>query len=152
MSVQILPYFPKHTPMEIIEFPDKRLRQRCKEITKFDGEVEKIAQDLITILKKVDLPFVPWLGMAVNQIGYDKRIIALKKKYHEYTIMVNPQIVERKRNLYSVSSCYSLKGVYFLKRFFLQKVKYQDLKGNYHEEIVKGGLSSVLQQEIDHIN
>lgn len=152
MSVQILPYFRKNSPSEIVQFPDKRLRETCKKVTEFNKETEKIAQDLIAVMKKVDLLFIPWLGMAANQIGYDKRVIALKKSWHNYIIMVNPEILERKNSFYSLSGCYSLKGLYLLKRYFWQKVKYQDLNGRYHEEVFKGGHSSVLQQEIDHIN
>lgn len=152
MALQIIPYFPKNTPAEIIQHPDKRLRQTCKEVTEFDKKIEKIAKDLISVLKKVDLSFMPWYGMAANQIGYDKRVIALKRAYHKYIIMVNPEILDRKWNFYSISGCFSLKGMYLLKRFFWQKVRYQDLHGKYHEEVFKGGYSSVLQQEIDHIN
>lgn len=152
MSIQILPYFPKNTPSEIVQFPDNRLREACKKVTDFEEETEKIAQDLIAVLKKVDLLFIPWFGMTANQIGYDKRIIAIKRSYHKYTIMVNPEIIERKWNLFSISSCFSLKGMYLLKRYFWQKVRYQDLEGKQHEEIFRGGHSSVLQQEIDHIN
>ena len=152
MSLQIFPYFPKKATLEIIQYPDKTLRQICKKVTKFDEEARMIAENLTTVLKKVDLPFIPWYGMAANQIGFDKRIIAIKKSYHQYTVMINPEILEMKWNIYSLSACFSLKGMYLLKRYFWQKVRYQDLQGNYHEEIVKGGRSSVLQQEIDHIN
>ena len=152
MAIQILPYIPKNTPPEIIQYPDKRLRETCKKVTNFDQELEKIAHDLISVLKKVDIPFMPWYGMAANQIGYDKRVIAIKRSYHKYTIMVNPEIIEKKWNIYSISSCFSLKGMYLLKRQFWQKVRYQDLKGNHHEDIFKGGYSTVLQQEIDHID
>lgn len=152
MLLKILPYLHKNTPPEIIQYPDKRLRQVCRKITKFDKELEKIAQDLMTVLRKVDLPFMPWYGMAANQIGYDQRVIALKKSYHNYVIMVNPEIAESKWHICSISSCFSLKGMYLLKRYFWHRVKYQDLKGNYHEEIVKGGRASVLQQEVEHID
>lgn len=152
MAVQLISYFPKSTPSEIIQYPDKRLRRVCEKVTKFDDELKKIAEDLAAVLRKVDKPFIPWYGMAANQIGYNKRVIAVKKSYRNYTVMVNPEVIERRSNRYSISACFSLKGIYLLKRYFWQKVKYQDIQGNYHEEVIKGGHSSVLQQEIEHLD
>lgn len=152
MSLQIFPYFPKKNPPEVIQYPDKRLRLVCKKVTKFDKGVEKIAQDLVSILKKIDQPIYIWLGMASNQLGYDKRVIALKKSLHDYTIMVNPEIIESKWRFPSVSTCFSFKGLYLLKKYYWIRVKYQDLTGKHYEELLKGGRASVFQQEIDHIN
>lgn len=150
--MQILPFFPKRNLIEILQYPDKRLRIVCKTVTQFNNEAEQISKDLIHVVKKLDSPFIPWLGMAANQLGYDKRIIVLKGSFHNYTIMINPEIIEKKWLYPTVSSCFSFKGLYLVKKYFWLRIRYQDSHGKSHEETIKGGHASVLQQELDHIN
>ena len=62
--------------------------------------------------------------------------------------MVNPEIIEKKWQLPWLEGCFSLDGMHFTKRYFWTKVRYQDLNGNYHEELAP----KIVQQEIDHLN
>lgn len=151
MPLQIISDLHIQKPAEILQHPNKNLRKVCSKVAKFDDETKKIARDLIAVLKEVDSRSRPWLGMAANQIGYDKRVIAIKNGLQDYTVMVNPELLERKWSFYTVSACFSLKGLYLLKRFFWHRVRYQDTDGNYHEVVIKGGKSTVFQQEIEHI-
>ena len=113
---------------DILQSPDKRLHAVSTKVINFD-EAKKIAQQLIDVTRGVDKPFNFWLGMAAPQVGYDKRIVILRKSYQNYTVMVNPEIVDKKWFLPSVERCYSLKGMgrFLLKRYFWLRIKYQDL-------------------------
>lgn len=135
----------------IVQEPDKRLHQVCKSVTSFK-EANEIAEKLIEVTGKVDGIYKPWLGMAAPQVGFDKRVIILKKSHGDYTIMINPEIVEKKYTLPIFSRCFSLNGVYIIKSPYWIKIKYQDLSGKYHQEIVKGGKAATFIQEINHIN
>jgi peptide deformylase len=148
----ISPYFPKKNPKEVIQFPNKKLRAVCVNVRKIDEEVIKIADDLVKILRKLDHSLRPWLGMAANQLGYDKRVIVIKKTWRRYTVMVNPEIIEKYWPFPILSSCFSFQGLYLVKAFLWVRVRYQNLKGETQEEVLKGGTAAVLQQEIDHIN
>ena len=135
----------------IVREPDKRLHQVCKNVISLK-EAKAIAEKLIEVTEKVDGIFKPWLGMAAPQVGFDKRVIVLKKSQGDYTVMVNPEIVEQKYTLPIFSRCFSLNGIYIIKSPYWIKIKYQDLNGKYHQEIIKGGKAATLFQEISHIN
>lgn len=140
-------------PSKIVQEPDTRLHTRSEEVTVFDEETAKIADELRAVIKKVDSPLkVFGLGMAAPQIGYNKRIIALKNSYDDYLIMVNPESIEEKWQLPSPSTCFSLKGMHFLQRPFWMKMKYQDLDGNPQEMTLIGLKAATMKQEIDHLN
>ena len=64
----------------------------------------------------------------------------------------NPEILNKKWLIPTISACLSLRGVYLIMAYQWIKVRYQDLKGNHNERIFKGRMAVVLQQEIDHIN
>jgi len=151
MAFRIIVDFKK--PEEgIIQYPNKILRLRSKRVTKINENTRKIANKLIKILRKVDKFWNPWLGMASPQIGYNKRIIAIKESYHSYIIMINPEIIEQKWFLPIIGSCFSLKGLYLAKYHYWFKIKYQDLAGKYHTRTLIGLKAAVIQQEIDHLN
>lgn len=137
----------------ILQSPDKRLYTASTKVIDFD-EAKKIAQKLIDVTRNVDKPLNFWLGMAAPQVGYNKRVVILRKSYQNYIVMVNPEIVDKTWLLPSIERCYSLKdrGRYLLKRYFWLKIKYQDLEGRYHKDNVFGFRAYTMQQEIDHIN
>ncbi len=143
----------REIPSEILQDPDPRLRVNSDTVHSFDDETRKVADELKTVIRKVDRPLkIFGLGMAAPQIGYDKRIAVLKNSYGEYFVVVNPEIVEEKWHFLSPSTCFSLKGMHFLERPFWMKVTYQDLNGNSQEIILRGPKAAVMKQEIDHLN
>lgn len=152
MSFQLLPYFPRKTSKEIIQFPDPRLKKSSQKVKTIDKETKEIAEKLIAVLKEIDTQFNLWLGMAAPQIGDNKRIIILKRSYKKYTIMINPEILEKKWNLPVITGCYSLKGLYLYKSYYYLKVRYQHLNGDIQTETIKGYQAIILRQEIDHLD
>lgn len=140
-------------PVEILQAADNRLQIPSTSVTSFDTETEEIARLLKEVLKKVDHPLkIFGLGMAAPQIGYKKRIVALKQSFENYVVMVNPEVMEEKWSAFSPSACFSLKGIHFLKRPFWMKVSYQDLDGTSQEAIFRGPKAATMKQEIDHLN
>lgn len=150
MAIQIIPNYRK-ARRRILQEPDERLRTISKKISEINNNVIEITSKLVEILKELDTPFIPWLGMAAPQIGYNVRIIAIKKRYGKYRIMVNPEFLDQKWFLPTLSSCYSLKGLYLRKSPYWVKLKYTDLKNKNHIEIFQGGMAILLKQELDHL-
>ena len=136
---------------EIIKEPDSLLHQKCETVVNFD-EARKIADELLIVIKSVSRWRNRWLGFAANQIGFPKRIIALRKSRDEYEILVNPVLMETRFPFLYLENCYSLdrKSRYLVKRYLWAKVKYQNLDAKPREMILKG--PSAIYQEIDHIN
>ncbi len=136
---------------EIIKEPNTLLHEKCQFVTDFE-EAKQIANELLFVIKSVSKWWNRWLGFAANQIGYSKRIIALRKSKDEYEILVNPILIKKRFSFPHVETCYSfdVKKYYLVKRYLWTKVKYQNLTGNFCEKILKG--PSAIYQEIDHIN
>lgn len=151
MAVQLISNFKKPTK-GILQSPHPLLRKVSKKVEVINNSTRQIVQELIDILKEVDKPYKRWLGMAAPQIGYNVRIVAVRENYHKYTLMINPEIIEQKWFLPSITACYSLPGLYLRRTHFYFKMRYMDLKGKTHTIIYKGGKAATLQQEIDHIN
>lgn len=151
MAIQLIANFKKPT-RGILQHPDSRLREVSKSIDKIDESSRQIAKELINIIKMVDEPYKLWLGMAAPQIGHNIRMVALKEKYRKYTLMINPEIIEQKWFFPSITTCYSLSGIYLRRHHFYFKVRYKDLDNKTHTKTYKGGKALALQQEIDHIN
>lgn len=136
---------------EIIKEPDSLLHQKCEPVVNFE-EAKQIANDLLAIIKSVSKWWNRWLGFAANQIGYSKRIIALRKSKNEYEILINPVLTEKRFPFPYIETCFSLnpKKYFLVKRYLWAKVKYQNLEGNWKEMILRG--PSAIYQEMDHIN
>lgn len=135
----------------IIQDPDIRLHQECTEITDFN-EAKKIANKLIEVTQKVDGKYKLWLGMAAPQVGYNKRVVILKKSFKKYEVMVNPEILKQKFVVPVITRCFSVDGIYIVKSPYWIRVRYQDLQGKHHTQVIKGGRAVTLQQEIEHID
>jgi peptide deformylase len=136
----------------ILQEPDERLRMVSKKVDKIDNKVVEAADQLIIILKKINKPYNPWLGMAAPQLGINLRVIVIKKGLDKYQVMINPEFNEQKFFLPTISGCYSLKGLYLFNSPYWVKVNYLDLKGKNHVETYFGGQAILLKQEIDHLN
>lgn len=150
MSLQIISNFRKPHPGIIYE-PDERLRAVSETVTKIDDSTKEIVEKLLKVLKEVDRPFKFWLGMAAPQIGFNKKIVAIKESNDNYSIMVNPQILKQKWLFPTVTGCYSLPGIYLRRSPYWIKIKFQDLEGKDKQKIFKGGQAVMIQQEIDHL-
>ena len=139
---------------KILQEPDERLRKISQPIVEFN-EAKQIGQELITLMYSLDHRYAIWFGFAAPQIGYNKRLITLHKRYHRYTVMVNPEIIKRKWLVPVPTRCFSVKKLterYLVKYPIWMKVKYKDLEGNFHIKTMWAGRAAVMQQEIDHIN
>ena len=137
--------------MNIIQFPDEVLITSSAKVVDYKRASE-IADNLISVIRKLDKPFTFGLGMAAPQIGVSARIIVLRMSYQNYKIMINPEIIEQKWTIITPSKCFSLKGTYLTKAHLWIKVKYYDLDEKQHIQVVTGAKAITLQQEIDHIN
>ena len=138
---------------EIIKEPNEILHIKCEPIIDFE-EAKQIASELLALMKSIRIKFGVynrWLGFAANQIGYSKRIIAIRNR-DRYEVMVNPEFIKKKFPFPYLESCFSLKkkDYYIVKRYLWAKVKYQNLEGKQHELILRG--LSAIYQEIDHID
>ena len=94
------------------------------------------------------------VGMAANMIGVRKRIIAFldeSGRAPTYTVMLNPEIIEKDGAYNTAESCLSLlAGPRPCKRYKSTKVKYQTLELQTRIKTYTGWTAQIIQHEIDH--
>lgn len=151
MAFQIITNFRK-PHKGILQEPNKILRMSSIPVSKIDKTTKEITEELISVLREVDKPYKIWLGMAAPQIGYNKRIIVIKKSFGNYLAMLNPEILEQRFLLPTITGCYSLPGLYLTKSHYFFKIKYQTIDGTYKTEVFIGPNAILMQQEINHLN
>ncbi len=121
-----------------------------KEATKEDLDV---ANDLLETLIHHKNTCV---GMAANMIGVNKRIIAFLDgdgKKEIYTVMFNPEIVDKKEEYNTEESCLSLLGgPRKCVRYNKIKVKYQTKDMQIRFKTYTGWTAEIIQHEVDHCN
>lgn len=152
MTIKLISNYHPKPHKGILQEPHSLLRMVSKPEGTIDKSVKVIAEELIKTLKRVDKPYNPWLGMSAPQIGYSRRIIAIKGRSNTYLVMVNPKVINKRFHLPALSGCFSLKGLYLIKRYYLLRVKYQNLSSKEHIRSFFGGSAVVLQQEIEHLD
>ncbi len=140
---------------EILIIPDKRLRSIAEPVTKIDGDIKSLIDDMFDTMYDA-LGY----GLAAPQIGVMKRIIVMddadkeKNEKPNPITMINPEITyfsDEKRSY--EEGCLSIPE-------FLAKierpdnivVKYQTIDGEIIERKADGLLATIIQHEVDHLN
>lgn len=89
------------------------------------------------------------VGMAVNMIGVNKRIIAFDND-GKYMMMCNPEIVKKSGSYDAEEGCLSLTGTRKAKRWKSIKVRYQNRAFQERFKTFTGFPAQIIQHKIDH--
>jgi len=140
--------------LEIVKYPDQRLREECEDIIDFNQEIKTLAKDMAETMYDA-----PGVGLAGPQIGVLKNIIVLdqysgsEEHDNQLLTLINPKIVEGSGKVSSEEACLSIPGLKeTVKRFEKVSVQAKDVDGKDLEIEADEFLSIVLQHEIDHLN
>ena len=139
--------------MELVYYPDPRLRDVSKKIASVDQEVLDAIPQMFEIMYKAR-----GIGLAGPQAGLGRRIIVAnlsgdpKHTEHEQ-VFINPEIVDRAGKLQEEEGCLSLPGMGAqINRAEKCLVRYKDAKGKTVEREVEMLESRLFQHEIDHLD
>ena len=136
--------------LDILVYPDSRLRQVAKPVTEFDDELRQLASDMAETMYAA-----PGIGLAAVQVNIPKRVVVmdLSEEKNALTVFVNPEISELDGITYMEEGCLSVPGYYALvKRAKTAMIKAQDLDGNDFEMEADELLAICIQHEIDHLD
>jgi peptide deformylase len=127
-------------------FGDPVLRTACDPVTKFDGALARLVEDL---LDTVQLP--GRAGLAANQIGSSLAVFAFNVD-GQLGYLINPRIVEASGRQDGLEGCLSVPGIWAERRRPAEAVA----EGvNLRQEPVvvsgTGELARCLQHETDHL-
>lgn len=132
------------------------LNKPTKEFVNINDEAYKIARDLQDTLHFIS----NGVGLAANQIGYDKSIILIDvRQIEEYAnslplIMINPEIIAESENKIEMQEgCLSIPDLYEnVLRSEIIQVRFWDLNQKEITKEYNGYLARVIQHEIDHLD
>ncbi len=99
----------------------------------------------------------PGVGIAAPQVGINRNLFWVQrfdKEGKPFELYLNPQITWRSALLRKgKEGCLSVPGGREdVIRHYTIRVRYTDLKGQQHEEMVEGYTAVIFQHETDHIN
>jgi len=140
--------------LEIIEYPDKRLRQKSKEVTRFDDTLHNFLDDMYDTM--IDQSGI---GLAAIQVAKPIRALIINlpdeegnQERENLLEMINPVIVEKEGEVLYQEGCLSVPTFYEdIKRFAKVTVNYQDREGNTKTLEAEELLAIAIQHEMDHL-
>lgn len=136
--------------LNILHYPDPRLRERAKPVEEIDGSMREIIKDMFETMYKA-----PGIGLAAVQVGLPVQlaVIDVSDEKNEPRVFINPEIVHRAGDVKSEEGCLSVPGYYdVITRSEQVAVKALDEHGNSFQLEADGLLAICIQHEIDHLN
>jgi peptide deformylase len=135
--------------LNILEFPDPRLRKLATPVAAVTPEITKLIQDMAETMYAA-----PGIGLAATQVDVHKRIIVmdLSETKDELRVFVNPELLAADGALESEEGCLSVPGYYDdVLRAARVRIRAQDARGETFELAAEGLLAVCIQHEMDHL-
>jgi peptide deformylase len=147
--------------LDIVTLPDKILRQRTREVTRFDDDLLELVDDMIETMREA-----PGVGLAAPQIGRSIKLAVVEtlpeiddegneiEGTRELYVLANPEIVwTSRKSVDGIEGCLSIPGyVGEVERFEAIRVRAQDRYGKKIKLRLNGWTARIFQHEIDHLN
>jgi peptide deformylase len=137
----------------ILQYPDKRLRNRGEPVRDFGPELQSLVDDMAMTMYSA-----PGVGLAAPQIGVSLRLFIADvatgdDEPSDLRVFINPEIVERIGETMFEEGCLSFPGIREeIKRAERVRVRAQDRHGQTFEIEADGLLSIAIQHENDHLD
>lgn len=135
--------------LEILEFPDPRLRTVAKPVAEFTPELKQLVRDMIATMYDAK-----GIGLAATQVNVHLRLLVLdvSDNRDQLRVYINPEILESNGSQDCEEGCLSVPGVYAdVKRAGFIRVRASDANGTVFEESLEGMHAICLQHEMDHL-
>lgn len=153
--------------LEILKFPDPRLREVSQPVETFNAELKSFTQDMIETMYEAH-----GIGLAAPQVGRLIRLLVIDTRprdekgrrynYDEMTelekaipqplILINPQLVKGEGKTTFDEGCLSVPSFFeTVERFEKIELKARDLSGKEFTVHTDGLLAICMQHEMDHL-
>jgi len=136
--------------LQILEYPDPRLRTRAEPVKLFDEALAKQAADMLETMYAA-----PGVGLAATQVDFHKRLIVMDVSEDKQQPMVfcNPEILTTEGVGVTEEGCLSVPGIFDeVKRAVVIRARAQDVTGKTFEVQLDGLAAVCLQHEMDHLD
>lgn len=136
--------------LDILEFPDPRLRTVAKPIKKVDDEIRKLSQDMLETMYEA-----PGIGLAASQVDQHIRLIVVdvSEEQDEPHILINPEYDILGEMIEYQEGCLSVPGFYEkVNRSDKIQVRALNENGEAIEFEASDLFAICIQHEIDHLD
>ena len=124
------------------------LTKKCHPVTKFDGKLADLLDDLKETLARAN-----GLGLAAPQVGILRRAVIVVDGDDQMLELVNPEILDQKGEQDGLEGCLSVPGKWgYVKRPDWVKVKAQDRTGQWFEAEGTHVVARCFCHELAHLD
>lgn len=140
--------------LNIVEYPDKRLRLKSKEVKAFDEQLHTLLDAMNPLMMKTN-----GIGLAAVQVAHPIRALILnipdeegEQPNENLLEIINPVISNKSGETMYQEGCLSVPKFYEdIKRSEFLTLNFQDRDGNTKTLEADGLLSIAIQHEMDHL-
>jgi peptide deformylase len=136
--------------LDVLHFPDPRLRTVAKPVVVVDDAIRGIVDDMLETMYEA-----PGVGLAATQVNIHKRIVVMdvSADKNQPLCLINPHIIEREGSQEGDEGCLSVPDQFeMVCRAEYVKVRFQDRRGEWVELEAYELLAVCVQHEIDHLD
>lgn len=137
--------------LNILEFPDPRLRTLAKPVAAVDDALRQLIDDMFETMYAA-----PGIGLAATQVNVHKRLVVmdLSEDKSAPRVFINPELETLTDDLGPYQEgCLSVPGFYEnVERPLRVRIRALDRDGQPFEEIAEDLLAVCIQHECDHLN
>jgi len=137
--------------LEILEFPDPRLRTVAKPVVEVDDSLRQLIDDMFETMYDA-----PGVGLAATQINVHKRLVVIdvSEDQTQPLVFINPEVTVLDDTLFDYDEgCLSVPGFYeTVTRPERIQVTALDRNGERFTIEPEGLLAVCIQHELDHLN
>ena len=135
--------------LDILNYPDKRLRTVAKPVIKVDDVIKKLVDDLFETMY-----LAPGIGLAATQVNVHQQVIVidLSEDKSQPLCLINPEIIASGGSESCEEGCLSVPDIYeTVERCEKVTVKAMDQNGDEYTLQADEMLAVCIQHEIDHL-
>jgi peptide deformylase len=136
--------------LNILEYPDPRLRTVAEPVTVFDKALQQLVDDMFESMYAA-----PGIGLAATQVDVHQRLLVLDVTEDKSMPLcfINPEIISSAGSSKGEEGCLSVPEVYEpVERAEQIRVKALDRHGKEFELEAEGLLAVCIQHEMDHLD
>lgn len=137
--------------LEILQYPDPRLRIKAQPVTKIDAELRRMVDDMYETMYEHQ-----GLGLAATQVNIHQQIFVmdLSEKHDDPICVLNAEILSKEGSQFDYHGCLSVgNGIADkIPRAKKLRLRSMDLDGKIKEWEIEDLGAICVQHEIDHLN
>jgi peptide deformylase len=135
--------------LEILQYPDPRLKLPAQRVEKIDAATRKLIDDMVETMYAA-----PGVGLAATQVNVHQQIVVIdvSEDRSDLRVFINPEITRREGVAVNQEGCLSVPGIFDnVERAESVTVTALDRNGSRFTLNASGLLAACIQHEMDHL-